>query len=48
MKRIANDKKRIGGLIDAIFVNEIGKCEIIKMVVSELEKIIRNNIGGKE
>ena len=48
MKRIANDKKRIGGLIDAIFVNEIGKCEIRKMVVSELEKIIRNNIGGKE
>ena len=48
MKRIENDKKRIGEMIDAIFVHEIGNYEIRKVRVSELEKIIRENIGGKE
>lgn len=45
---ITNDKKRSGDMIDAVFVPEIGKGEIRKIKVSDLEEIIKSNLGGKE
>ena len=45
---MTSDKKRSGDMIDAVFAPEIGKGEIKKIKVSDLEKIIKTNLGGKE
>lgn len=48
IKLMTSDKKRSGDMIDAVFVPEIGKGEIKRIKVSDLEKIIKTNLGGKE
>lgn len=45
---ITSDKKRSGDMIDAVFAPEIGEGEIKRIKVSDLEKIIKTNLGGKE
>lgn len=45
---MTSDKKRSGDMIDAIFVEEIGRGEFKKIKISDLEEIIKKNLGGKE
>ena len=47
-KLMTSDKKRSGDMIDAVFAPRIGKGEIRKVKVSDLEEIIKKNLGGKE
>ena len=41
---IAHDKKLSGDCINAVYVNEIGDSEIVKMPLTEFEKKIRENL----
>ncbi len=44
IKATLNDKKSFGDSINIIFVDQIGKGEILKIAISEFEEILRNNI----
>ena len=45
---MTSDKKRSGDMIDAVFAPEIGKGEIRRIKICDLEEIIKTNLGGKE
>lgn len=42
---VASDKKRVGGDIDAVFVERIGDFDIRRMAISNFEKLVRKNLG---
>lgn len=42
---IASDKKRVGGDIDAVFVEKIGDFNIKRMAISDFEELVRKNSG---
>jgi 3-dehydroquinate synthase len=48
IKLMTSDKKRSGDTVDAVFVEEIGRGEIKRIKVSDLEEIIKKNLGGQE
>lgn len=47
LKLIKSDKKRTGGLIDAIFAPKIGEAEIRKISIEDFSETVRRNLGGK-